>query len=215
MFAKFLKSIHSDQSQDEPLRWIVLDVETTGLDPASDRLLAIAAIAIQVGPGFTKPAIVLGDSYEAVIKQDLASDRDNILIHHIGVGAQESGSPANEALEQFRKWVGDAPLLAFHAPFDMGMINRAYHHHGLPPLKNDWIDIEPLAAVSGIHPKARALDDWLQLFGIECSVRHQAAADTLATCELLLCLWNSIRKEAKSLAELKNLSKAGAWIPRA
>lgn len=97
MFAKFLKSIRSDQSQDEPLRWIVLDVETTGLDPASDRLLAIAAIAIQVGPGFTKPAIVLGDSYEAVIKQDLASDRDNILIHHIGVGAQESGSPANEA----------------------------------------------------------------------------------------------------------------------
>jgi len=55
----------------------------------------------------------------------------------------------------------------------------------------------------------------LQFFGIECSVRHQAAADTLATCELLLCLWNSIRKEAKSLAELKNLSKTGTWIPRA
>lgn len=55
MFAKFLKSIRSDQSQDEPLRWIVLDVETTGLDPASDRLLAIAAIAIQVGPDLPNP----------------------------------------------------------------------------------------------------------------------------------------------------------------
>ena len=85
MFAKFFKNIRSDQSRDEPLRWIVLDVETTGLDPESDRLLAIAAIAIQIGQGFTKPAIILGDSYEAVIKQDLASDRDNILIHHIGV----------------------------------------------------------------------------------------------------------------------------------
>jgi DNA polymerase III subunit epsilon len=214
MFAKFFKSTRSGQSQDEPLRWIVLDVETTGLDPASDRLLAIAAIAIQIGQGFTKPTIVLGDSYEAVIKQDLASDRDNILIHHIGVGAQESGSPANEVLEQFRQWVGDSPLLAFHAPFDMGMINRAYQYYGLTPLKNEWIDIEPLAAITGGHPKAKALDDWLHFFGLECAVRHQAASDTLVTCELLLRLWGGIKKEASSFQELKNLAKQGAWIPR-
>jgi DNA polymerase-3 subunit epsilon len=158
---------------------------------------------------------VIGDSFEAVLKQDLASDKDNILVHHIGVGAQTAGRPPVEVLEEFRQWVGSSPLLAFHAPFDQGMITRAYKRFGLSPLANDWIDIEPLAAVSGIHPKARALDDWLQFFGIECSVRHQAAADTLATCELILCLWDSIRKEAKSLAELKNLAKAGAWIPRA
>ena len=214
MFAKFFKNIRSDQSRDEPLRWIVLDVETTGLDPESDRLLAIAAIAIQIGQGFTKPAIILGDSYEAVIKQDLASDRDNILIHHIGVGAQESGSPANEVLEQFRQWVGDAPLLAFHAPFDMGMINRAYQYYGLAPLNNEWIDIEPLAAITGGHPKAKALDDWLHFFGLECAVRHQAASDALATCELLLRLWGGIKKEVSSFQELKNLAKQGAWIPR-
>ncbi|MEY3206941.1 MAG: hypothetical protein RIS77_314, partial [Pseudomonadota bacterium] len=148
MFAKLFKNTRSDKSNDEPLRWVVLDVETTGLDPASDRLLAIAAIAVQVGVGLTKPTIVFGDSFEAVLKQDLASDRDNILVHHIGVGAQEGGRPAIEVLEDFRAWVDNAPLLAFHAPFDMGMINRAYHHHGLPPLKNDWIDIEPLAAIT-------------------------------------------------------------------
>jgi DNA polymerase-3 subunit epsilon len=94
------------------------------------------------------------------------------------------------------------------------MINRAYHHHGLPPLKNDWIDIEPLAAITGGHAKARALDDWLDFFGLECAVRHQAAADTLVTCELLLRLWGGIKKEASSLRELKNLAKQGAWIPR-
>jgi DNA polymerase-3 subunit epsilon len=97
MFAKLFKNTRSDKSNDEPLRWIVLDVETTGLDPASDRLLAIAAIAVRVGVGLTKPTIVLGDSFEAVLKQDLASDRDNILVHHIGVGAQEGGRPAKEA----------------------------------------------------------------------------------------------------------------------
>lgn len=101
------------------------------------------------------------------------------------------------------------PASCFQAPFDQGMINRAYRLHGLAPLKNDWIDIEPLAAITGLNPKARALDEWLQFFGIECAVRHQAAADTLATCELLLCLWNSIKKEAKSLQDLKKSSENG------
>lgn len=214
MFASLLERLGFSSTAQEPNRWVVLDVETTGLDPSRDRLLAIAAIAIQIGPGFTKPTIIIGDSFEAVLKQDLASDKDNILVHHIGVGAQTTGRPPIEVLEEFRHWVGHSPLLAFHAPFDQGMITRAYKRLDLSPLTNDWIDIEPLAALSGLNPKARALDDWLSYFGIECAVRHQAAADTLATCELLLCLWNSIRKEAKNLAELKNLSKAATWIPR-
>lgn len=214
MFAKLLKNLGLVRGTPDSGRWIVLDVETTGLDPSHDRLLAIAAIAIQVGPAFTKPSIVLGDSYEAVLKQELASEKDNILVHHIGVGAQTQGRPPVEVLEEFRRWVADAPLLAFHAPFDQSMITRAYKRFGLSPLNNDWIDIEPLAAISGLNPKARALDDWLSFFGIECAVRHQAAADTHATCELLLCLWNSIRKEAHSLSDLKNLSKAAAWVPR-
>jgi len=215
MFVSLLARFGVGQTITEPNRWVVLDVETTGLDPHHDRLLAIAAIAIQIGPGFTRPSIQLGDSYEAVLKQESASDKDNILVHHIGVGAQTQGRPAVEVLEEFRAWVGNSPLLAFHAPFDQTMLERAYKKNHLAKLNNDWIDIEPLASISGLKPGARALDDWLGFFGIECAVRHQAAADTLATCELLLCLWNSIRKEAKSFAELKNLSKAATWIPRA
>lgn len=214
MFANLFTRIGFGKLKSEPHRWVVLDVETTGLDPSCDRLLAIAAIAIEVTPNFTRPSIILGDSYEAVLKQDMASNKDNILVHHIGVGAQTKGRYAVDVLEEFRDWVADSPLLAFHAPFDQGMINRAYRLHGLATLQNDWIDIEPLAAVSGLNPKARALDDWLQFFGIDCAVRHQAAADTLATCELLLCLWSSINKEAKSLNDLKNLAKMATWVPR-
>jgi DNA polymerase-3 subunit epsilon len=35
----------------------------------------------------------------------------------------------------------------------------------------------------------RALDDWLPVFGIRCLGRHQAAADALATAELMMALW--------------------------
>jgi DNA polymerase-3 subunit epsilon len=76
------------------------------------------------------------------------------------------------------------------------------------------MDIEPIARLVGGNPKARALDDWLEYFGIECAVRHQAAADAFATAELLLRLWPAARKEAKSWSQLRKLARQAAWVPQ-
>ncbi|MDP3121785.1 3'-5' exonuclease [Polynucleobacter sp.] len=200
--------------QPEARRWIVLDVETSGLDPYSDRLLAIAAVALEVSPNFERIAIVIGDSYEAVLKQDLPSSKDNILVHHIGAQAQADGRPPIEVLEEFRAWLGDCPLLAFHSAFDEAMLGRAYALAGLKPLQNEWLDIEPLAKITGVNPSLRALDDWLRHFGIECAVRHQAAADTFATAELLMRLWPYLKREASSWSSLRSIARQANWIPR-
>jgi DNA polymerase III subunit epsilon len=101
MFASFSSGLRSlfRGKQSEVRRWIVLDVETSGLNPHSDRLLAIAAVALDVSPDFERIAIVIGDSYEAVLKQDLPSSKDNILVHRIGAQAQADGRPPIEVLE--------------------------------------------------------------------------------------------------------------------
>ena len=216
MFASFFDGLQSlfKRKRPEVRRWIVLDVETSGLNPHSDRLLAIAAVALDVSPDFERIAIVIGDSYEAVLKQDLPSSKDNILVHHIGVQAQADGRPPIEVLEEFRAWLGDCPLLAFHSAFDEAMLNRAYALAGLKPLQNEWLDIEPLAKITGVNPSLRALDDWLGYFGIECAVRHQAAADTFATAELLMRLWPYLKREASSWSSLRGIARQSNWIPR-
>jgi DNA polymerase-3 subunit epsilon len=216
MFASLFNGLRSlfTGKQPEVRRWIVLDVETSGLNPHADRLLAIAAVALDVSPDFERIAIVIGDSYEAVLKQDLPSSKDNILVHHIGVQAQADGRPPIEVLEEFRAWLGDCPLLAFHSAFDEAMLNRAYALAGLKPLQNEWLDIEPLAKITGVNPSLRALDDWLGYFGIECAVRHQAAADTFATAELLMRLWPYLKREASSWSSLRNIARQASWIPR-
>jgi DNA polymerase III subunit epsilon len=216
MFASFSSGLRSlfRGKPPEVRRWIVLDVETSGLNPHSDRLLAIAAVALDVSPDFERIAIVIGDSYEAVLKQDLPSNKDNILVHHIGAQAQADGRPPIEVLEEFRAWLGDCPLLAFHSAFDEAMLNRAYALAGLKPLQNEWLDIEPLAKITGVNPSLRALDDWLGHFGIECAVRHQAAADTFATAELLMRLWPYLKREASSWSSLRSIARQANWIPR-
>ena len=81
----WLKSLLGRKPIMNPHRWVVLDVETSGLDPRRDRLLAIAAVCISVesdasGLDHQKLTIDVSDSFEAVLKQDMASDKDNILL---------------------------------------------------------------------------------------------------------------------------------------
>ncbi len=197
-------------------RWVVVDVETSGLDMQHDRLLAIAAIALNFD-GQAMPRIALGDSFEAVLRQaEAPADKGNVLLHGIGVGAQRAGAPAAEMLAAFEHWLADAPLLAFHAAFDRIMIERAMTAALGRPLANPWLDLEPVA--DALHPQVRghALDDWLAHFGIDCAVRHQAAADAMATAELLLRLWPAARAQhSTTFAKLRRLAGHRRWlVPR-
>ena len=64
--------------------------------------------------------------------------------------------------------------------------------------------------------RARALDDWLAHFRIDCAVRHQAAADTLATAELMLTLWPALRRELAQprIADVAALAARRRWLQR-
>lgn len=196
-------------------RWVLVDVETSGLDMRHDRLLAIAAIALRLD-GDASPCIDLGDSFEAVLRQDAApANKANILLHGIGVGEQRAGAAPAEALGAFEAWLGDAPLVAFHAAFDQTMIGRAMKTTLDRTLANPWLDLEPVA--DSLYPEVggRALDDWLEHFGIECAVRHQAAADTLATGELLQRLWPAARAQrCTTFARLSKLAEQRRWLVR-
>lgn len=198
-----------------PSRWVLIDVETSGLDMRHDHLLAIAAIALRLN-GEGSPRIELGDSFEAVLRQEAApADKANILLHGIGVGEQRAGAAPIEALTAFEAWLGDAPLIAFHAAFDQTMIERAMKAALGRTLPNPWLDLEPIA--DALHPEVggRALDDWLEHFGIECAVRHQAAADTLATGELLLRLWPAARAQrCTTFAQMSRLAEQRRWLVR-
>jgi DNA polymerase III subunit epsilon len=169
-------------------RWLVVDVESSGLDATSARLLAIAGVALHFDQG--RPRVAMADSFEIVLKQPGQTvDKANILLHGIGVGAQRAGVEPREALERFLAWVGQSPLLAFHSSFDETMITRALRQHGLPVPAQPWLDLAQVAPLAQPEVKARALDEWLQHHGLVCAIRHQAAADALVTAELLLKLW--------------------------
>jgi DNA polymerase III subunit epsilon len=195
-------------------RWVVLDVEASGLDASRDRLLAIAAVAVRLDG--ERPSIDLADSFEALLQQlpgPLPPDKDSILLHGIGVGAQGQGTDPALALTRFEAYAGNSPLLGFHAAFDRRLIERTASAVLGRVLRNDWLDIADLASVLRSDLRSRPLDECLEAFGIECAHRHQAAADSLATAELLLRLWPAARAEgAHDFRAFRRLASHRRWL---
>jgi len=210
------RSLWSAASADvDDARWVVVDVESSGLDARRDRLLAIAATALHFDAERRRPRIVLGDSFELLLRQaaDAPVDKANILLHGIGIGAQREGVPAAEALRAWQRYVGRSPLLAYHADFDRTLIGRACREQLGAELSNRWLDLEPLAAVIHDDPLCRSLDHWLARHGIACLARHHAASDVLATAQLLLALWPAVRARGDGrFASVADLARAERFI---
>lgn len=197
-------------------RWLVLDVESSGLDPQRDRLLSIAAVAVELQG--TVLHIVPADSFEIVLQQPETSDapdKTNILVHGLGVGVQRAGVAPAEALQAFAAYARGAPLIGYHVAFDRQLLERAERGLGLRPPRRQWLDLAELAPVLRRDVPGKALDDWLAAFGIKCLARHQAAADALATAELLACLWPLLRQARRAppaFADLQQLAAARRWL---
>lgn len=200
-------------------RWVVVDVETSGLDPHAAQLLAIAAVAVQVDWTTRKLSIVPGDSFEVDIRPEtVVKDKGNILVHGIGQNRQLQGESLKDALNDFVGYIGDARLMAFHAWFDKALIGRHVQMAMLPGmakgLPNTWVDIEKLCVAVHTQIKAHSLDEWMDEFGITCAARHEAAADTFAECEVLQRIWPRIAAQSTGWADILRLEKEGRWLAR-
>ena len=199
-------------------RWVVVDVEASGLVAEADRLLAIAGVALVIEHGM--PRIVIGDSFEVVLRQEAAVgaevDRENILLHGIGVGAQQAGVAPAEALAAFWRWVGDAPIIGYHAAFDRTLIQRYSAAHLGKRSPNPWVDLEHVVRLVVPGLPSHSLDAAMERLGIQCLRRHQAAADALATAEVLLRIWDRARAEMGGRSDIVAFSRLAArhhWLP--
>jgi DNA polymerase-3 subunit epsilon len=193
------------------MRFVVLDVETSGLNPFTDHLLSLGAVVVQGG------VIHLAQTLEIVLRQAAPSDEHNILVHGIDGTTQLGGVDPPEALTRFLAYAGRAPLVGYHVDFDRIMIERAMRRAlGITPL-NQWLDLARL--MPALCPReaagGRGLDYWLSTFSIENAARHNALADAIATAQLLqVALARARMSRWQGFADLERLDENQGWLER-
>lgn len=165
-------------------RLVVLDLETTGLEPRHDRVLSIGAVAIQGRD------VLLGDSFEALLYVPDHAPAEATVVHGITPALVRQGEEPAEAWLRFLRYLGDAWLLAFHADFDRSFLQQACQQHLGVKSEHQFLDLADLAPM--LMPAAGlprgSLEQWLDQAGIAVHARHQAIFDALATAELALWL---------------------------
>lgn len=199
---------HDPRTHIRATRFVVVDVETTGLDHRRDLLLAVGCTAVDA------MLIPFDASFASFVRQETASVSANILVHGIDGTTQTNAPAARDALAAFIQFIGKAPLIAFHARFDRSVLDRALRAHLGVELNNQWLDLARLApAVMPAHADTRSLDDWTALCGIHIYRRHDALSDALATAQLLqVVLSRAIAQGDTTFADLVDQCKAHQWL---
>lgn len=183
---------------------MVIDCETSGLDPRRDRLLSVGAIRVRADH------IELGEAFSSRVCAPVASAANNILVHGIGGDAQLSAPAPGEVLPQFARFIESHTPVAFHAWFDREILRRTMSPFGVE-VPRRWLDLEPLARALYPQNKLRTLDEWIRAFDIQPAGRHDALLDALASAELLLVLL--ARARAARMRTVEDLLAAAGKIP--
>ena len=172
-------------------RWVVLDLETSGLNFNKDQVLSIGAVVIEDG------AVDFSRQFERTLLREQPRLGASVLIHGLGPEALAAGEDPAHALLDFMAFLGDSPLLAFHAPFDERMLARALKDSLGHTLQHPFLDVAELAPMLCPDASLReaGLDDWTAHFGLQAGERHHASADALVTAELAMLLFSRARRQ--------------------
>jgi DNA polymerase-3 subunit epsilon len=184
-------------------REIVLDTETTGLNPLTgDRIVEIGAVEL-----FNH--IPTGKHFHRYINPDRAMSEDAFRVHGLGDDFLADKPRFAEIAADMREFLGDATLIIHNAPFDMGFLKFEFEQAKLAPLGNKVIDTVMLARQR--HPGARvSLDALCKHYGIDNSKRtlHGALLDSQILADVYLELIGG-RQVALALVEETRVATVG------
>jgi DNA polymerase-3 subunit epsilon len=182
----------------DAVRFVVLDSETTGLDPRKDRLITIGAITAIGGE------ILLDDVFDALL--EVSYNSPAVTVHGVTRQQSLSGVSEPEALERFLAYLKDGVIVGHHIGHDVATLDAGYQRHWGFSLQNRSLDTMELALSlerDGAFPGSDAFSDFsldglCSLFGVIPHDRHTASGDAFMTAQVFLRLLRLASRHSRS-----------------
>ena len=177
-----------DDAPVEGVRFVVLDLETSGLDPVTDAIVTIGAVAVLGGD------ILLEDSFSALLK--VSENTSAVTVHGVTRDQSAKGVDEKIALERFLDYLKDGVIVGHHIGHDVTAMNVACERHWNASLLNRSLDTMDLTlhlerdGAFADRPRIRrfTLDTLCEIFGVVPHDRHTASGDAFITAQVFLRL---------------------------
>src|SRR6201987_5785266 len=159
------------------MREIVLDTETTGLDPLrGDRLVEVGCVEMI-------NRMPTGQTFHRYINPEREMAAEAFAVHGLSTEFLADKPFFHEMVEEFLAFIGDAPLVIHNASFDISFINAELDRIKRPPIPRERL-VDTLLLARRKHPGvSNRLDDLCSRYAIDNS--HRTKHGALLDAELL------------------------------
>ena len=174
--SKILKRINGNRVTENKVEteYVVVDVETTGLNPMNDKIIEIGAI------------LVINNKVESIFSKliKINTPIPNQIQALTGISDEMlniDGNKIEDALPEFIKFVGDRTVVSHNIKFDYEFIRESCRRLGLPIFSNKSIDTYKLSRILINDISNYKLETVLNYFKIEANASHRSIEDCLNT----------------------------------
>lgn len=175
-------------------RFVVFDLETTGLDCGANEIIEIGAVRVENGE--------ITAEYSQLVKPKNAIDPEATAVNHISADMVANQPMIYEVLPSFLTFVGDDVLAAHNVRFDYGFLAQACMRNKfrVPEMLFDTM------ALTRYYPEAgsKKLIALAEAAGIEIEIAHRALSDARMTAKLILA---TNQKQNKKFANASRCSE--------
>lgn len=181
--------------------FVVLDLETSGIDPRKDDIIEVAMIRYENG----KEA----DRYESLVSIDYPLDKIITIITGItDEELKENGRPKETVYAEMADFIKGAFVVAHNTAFDVGFLQAK-------KIKLDvlgYLDTIPLAQICFPELPSYSLESLSDDLDITHENKHRAMSDVEATVGLFKKIWERIEAlPTKTLKEIKHFGQFSTW----
>ena len=169
-------------------RYIIFDLETTGLSAATERIIEIGAVKVENGE--------ILESFDLFVDPEKAITPEITRLTSI-TNEMVAGAPKEaDALEQFFRFCDGCDILVAHnADFDMGFLRAAIRRCGR---EEDPVQIDTLVMARAMYPelKKHKLDTIAERLGVTQKHHHRADDDARVLAEIFLKMVQKLVEDA-------------------
>ncbi|MCK1389895.1 DNA polymerase III subunit epsilon [Bradyrhizobium sp. 1] len=183
------------------MREIVLDTETTGLDPLrGDRLVEIGCVEML-------NRMPTGQTYHVYINPERDMPAEAFAVHGLSAEFLSTKPLFHEVVDAFLEFIGDAPLVIHNASFDIGFINAELDKIKRVAIPRERL-VDTLLLARRKHPGvSNRLDDLCSRYSIDNSRRtkHGALLDAELLAEVYVDLVGARQSQLLLASEGENI----------
>ena len=174
------------------MRKIVLDTETTGLDPRQGhRIIELAAIELEGRK-------ISMRRFHRYLNPEREIEAGAVAVHGLTYERLQNEAKFADIATSFLEFIEGAELIIHNAPFDMGFLNHELELLGLSPLENAVVDT--LKVAREMHPgKKNSLDALCSRYEIDNA--HRSLHGALLDTELLAEVYFAMTRGQESLLD--------------